>query len=323
MSILTEMAGAANQIAILGHVRPDGDCVGSCLAAYNYLREQYPDKIVQVYLEQPPVKFHYLKGFDTISQDASTGIVYDLCICLDASDKGRLGAFSVYLDHARRSLCLDHHVTNVGYCENNEVYGDASATCELLYAYLEDEKISKAVAECIYTGILHDTNVFKNSNTTSYTMTVAGKMMAKGINFGKIIDDSFYSKTYAQNQILGRALLNSARILDGKCIFSAVNRAEMDFYDVDSNDMGGIVDQLRITEGVEVAIFMYETEYRVYKVSMRSNQYVDVARVALVFGGGGHVRAAGCTMPGSVYDVINNLMEHIEKQIREHEEKMS
>ena len=84
---------------------------------------------------------------------------------------------------------------------------DASATCELLYDFLDEEKISKEVAECIYTGILHDTNVFKNSNTTERTMQVAGAMMAKGINFSRIIDESFYKKTYVQNQIMGRAVL--------------------------------------------------------------------------------------------------------------------
>lgn len=323
MSILTDMVRAAKQIAILGHVRPDGDCVGSCLAVYNYLCEQYPDKTVQVYLEKPPVKFSYLKGFDTISQNSGTGMIYDLCICLDASDKERLGDFAVYLEHARHSICLDHHITNRGYCEDNEVFADASATCEVLLGFLEEDKISKETAECIYTGILHDTNVFKNSNTTAHTMMAAGKMMEKGISFGRIIDESFYRKTYAQNQILGRALLDSVQILDGRCIFTAVDRKDMELYGVTGSDLDGIVDQLRITDGVEVAVFLYETEYRVYKVSMRSNQYVDVAKIAAQFGGGGHIRAAGCTLPGSVHDVINNLSEFIEKQMKEHEEQQN
>ncbi len=166
---------------------------------------------------------------------------------------------------------------------------------------------------------LHDTNVFKNSNTTQRTMQVAGAMMAKGINFSRIIDESFYRKTYVQNQIMGRAVLESVLFLEGKCIFSVVRKQDMDFYGVEASDLDGIVDQLRITEGVEVAIFLYETENHVYKVSMRSNNLVNVSQVAAYFGGGGHIRAAGCTMSGSVHDVINNLSALIEKQIKENE----
>jgi len=316
---LMELAEAAGTIAIVGHVRPDGDCVGSCLAVCNYITEQYPEKTVDVYLETPPAKFSYLKQFERICSDPETGKQYDLCICLDSGDRERLGKNVVYLDTAKTSICIDHHITNQGYAAANFVKADASATCELLYDFLDEEKISRDVAECIYTGILHDTNVFKNSNTTERTMQVAGAMMAKGINFSRIIDESFYKKTYVQNQIMGRAVLESVLFLDGKCIFSVVRKQDMDFYGVEASDLDGIVDQLRITDGVEVAIFLHETENHVYKVSMRSNSFVNVSKVASYFGGGGHVRAAGCTMSGSVHDVINNLSAQIDKQIKEHE----
>lgn len=316
---LMEMVEAAGTIAIAGHVRPDGDCVGSCLAVCNYITEQYPEKTVDVYLETPPVKFSYLKQFERISSDSNTGKQYELCICLDSGDRERLGNNVVYLDTAKTSICIDHHITNKGYAASNFVNASASATCEFLYDFLDEEKISKEVAECIYTGIIHDTNVFKNSNTTAKTMEVAGAMMEKGINFSQIIDGSFYKKTYVQNQIMGRAVLESVLFLDGKCIFSVVRKQDMDFYGVEASDLDGIVDQLRVTDGVEVAIFLHETENHVYKVSMRSNNFVNVSKVASFFGGGGHVRAAGCTMSGSVHDVINNLSARIEKQIKEHD----
>ena len=312
---LMEMVEAAGTIAIAGHVRPDGDCVGSCLAVCNYITEQYPEKTVDVYLETPPVKFSYLKQFERISSDSNTGKQYELCICLDSGDRERLGNNVVYLDTAKTSICIDHHITNKGYAASNFVNASASATCEFLYDFLDEEKISKEVAECIYTGIIHDTNVFKNSNTTAKTMEVAGVMMEKGINFSQIIDGSFYKKTYVQNQILGRALLESITFLDGKCIFSALRQSEMEFYGVNGKDMDGIIDQLRLTEGVEVAIFMYQTGPQEFKVSLRSQNAVDVSRIASYFGGGGHVRAAGCTMSGRIHDVVNNLSLHIAKQL--------
>lgn len=322
MNRLLELAREAESIAILGHVRPDGDCVGSCLAVWNYLEELYPGKNIQVYLEKPPVKFNYLKHFESISQDAQTGICYDLCICLDSGDKSRLGEFGVYLDTAKKSICLDHHITNTGYAQENIVQAQISSTCEVLCGFLEDSCISRETAECIYTGIIHDTNVFKNSNTSAQTMQAAGRMMEKGINFGRIIDDSFYKKTYVQNQIMGRAILESIAFMDGRCIFSVIRQKDMRFYGVESSDLDGIVDQLRITDGVECAIFLHETESQQFKVSMRSGEQIDVSRVAAYFGGGGHVRAAGCTMSGSVHDVINNLSEQIALQLAASDERV-
>lgn len=319
MSILIKMVEQAQTVAILGHVRPDGDCIGSALGLLNYLQEQYPQKTIQVYLEKPAKKFSYLLHFDSISQELDPELVYDLCICLDSGDVERLGPYAVYLEHAKESICLDHHITNGGFAKVNVVEAQVSSTCEVLYSFLDDDKISRATAECFYTGIIHDTNVFKNSNTSAKTMEIAGRMMTKGINFGKIIDDSFFHKTYVQNQILGRALLESITILQGACIFSAVRLKDMEFYGVDCSDLDGIVDQLRVTEGVECAIFLHETENHVYKVSMRSNNYVDVSAIAAYFGGGGHIRAAGCNMAGSLYDVVNNLSSHIEDQMKEHQ----
>lgn len=197
----------------------------------------------------------------------------------------------------------------------NIVPDQASSTCEVLFDQLEEEKVSREIAECLYTGIIHDTGVFKYSCTSAHTMEIAGKLMEKGIDFGAIIDNSFYKKTYIQNQILGRALLESITFFDGRCIFSAIRQSEMEFYGVTGADMDGIIDQLRLTDGVEVAIFLYETGPQEYKVSMRSQYLVDVSRIASFFGGGGHVKAAGCTMNGNIHDVINNLSLHIAKQM--------
>ena len=110
-------------------------------------------------------------------------------------------------------------------------------------------------------------------------------------------------------------MLESITFLDGKCIFAAVRRKDMVFYGAASSDLEGIVEQLRVTDGVECAIFLHELESHLFKVSMRSNRYVDVSKVAAFFGGGGHVRAAGCTMGGTVHDVINNLSVHIAEQM--------
>ena len=310
------MIDPAGKIVILGHVNPDGDCVGSCLAVYNYIKEWDSTKAVTVRLERVPSKFSYLSGFDAIETEAGEE-AYDLCICLDSSDEERLGDFKSCFDRSAKTICIDHHITNRGYAQENVIDGHASSACEVVYGQLDESRISKHVAECIYTGIIHDTGVFKYSNTSRKTMEIAGKMMEKGIDFGTIIDGSFYKKTYMQSQILGRALLESITFLDGRCIFSVVRKKDMDFYGVDKSDLDGIVDQLRVIDGIECAIFLYETDIHQFKVSLRSNSIVDVSRIAAYFGGGGHVRAAGCTMSGSVHDVVNNLSAHIAEQLEQ------
>ena len=304
-------------VAISGHIRPDGDCIGSCLGVWNYIQDNYPDIQADVYLEQIVSKFRFLKGADLVKTDCSEERNYDLFISLDASDRERLGEAVKYLDTAKRSVCVDHHITNPGFADENWIVADASSASELAWEIMEEEKISKHTAEALYMGIAHDTGVFQYSNTSPKTMQIAGSLIAKGINFSQIVDNTFYKKTYIQNQILGRALVESILLLDGRIIVGRVRQKDMEFYGASPADLDGIVSQLRVTDGVEVAIFLYETGNHQYKVSLRSNGPVDVSAVCAYFGGGGHVKAAGCTMYGTVYDVINNLTLHIEKQLEQ------
>lgn len=162
---------------------------------------------------------------------------------------------------------------------------------------------------------MHDTGVFQYSCASPSTFRAAARLLEKGVDGPKLIQDTFYEKTYAQNQILGRALLESILFMDKRCIASYVTKKTMDFYGVGIKDMDGIVSQLRLTKGVEVAIFMYEVETNVYKVSLRSKDRIDVCKIAKYFGGGGHRKAAGLTMAGTYRDVINNLSERIEAQM--------
>ena len=185
----------------------------------------------------------------------------------------------------------------------------------LFYDVLDKERIDVEIAKAIYTGMVTDTGVFKYSNTSPKTMEIAAKLIAYGFDFGSLIDHVFYEKTYLQNQILGRALLESIRLLDGRCIVSVISKQTMDFYGAVSSDLDGIVSQMLLTIGVDCSIFAYETSTLEYKVSLRSNGAVDVAKVAAIFGGGGHQRAAGCSVNGTYHDVINNIMKYVQLQL--------
>ena len=323
MSVLTlnkinsEVVGK-RKIAIAGHIRPDGDCVGSCTALYQYLKQNMDefgiDK-VEVYLETFSDEFNILNGSEDIKHSYDSEEIYDLFISLDCGSLDRLGNAEKYFNSAAKSINIDHHISNTLFADVNHVVDDASSTCEVLFDLFEESRITKEVAEALYLGIIHDTGVFKHTNTSEKTMVAAGKLISKGINFSDIIDESFYSRTYMQTQLLGRCLMESIIMLDGKVIISMLNRRTLDFYGADHSDLDGIIDQLRAAKGTEVAIFIYETDLQEYKVSMRSNGEVNVSRIAVYFGGGGHIKAAGCSMKGSAHDVINNLVKHVEAQL--------
>lgn len=311
--ILSDILKDVKSVGITGHIRPDGDCTGSVLALYNYIVENMPETDVDLYLEQPGSEFYYLKNIDKI-KNTPEDKKYDVFFVLDCSSLDRIEPFISCFNNASKTVCIDHHVSNTGFTDLSKIEPQASSACEVLYGTMDADKISRNVAECIYTGIIHDTGVFKYSCTSKKTMEIAGEMLEKGIDYSDIIDNTFYKKTYVQNQILGRALLESVLFYDGKCIFTTVTMDEMEFYGVTGRELGGIVEQLRLTDGVEVAIFLYQTGEEEYKVSLRSKKKIDVAAIATQFGGGGHVRAAGYTAKGSVYQIINSIGELIEKQ---------
>lgn len=313
--MLSKILKDAETIAIGGHIRPDGDCVGSSVGLYQYIKDNYEDKRVDVYLEEIPETYQFLEAAQEIHHEIPKDMEYDLFICLDCGDQERLGFSEPLFERAKHTFCIDHHVSNTGFAEDSYVVPDASSTSELVYNLMDYEKISLETANALYLGIVHDTGVFQYSCAAPSTFRMAANLLEKGVDAPSLIQDTYYEKTYAQNQILGRALLESILFMDGTCIATYITKKTMDFYGVDAKDLEGIVSQLRVTKGVETAIFMYELEPRVYKVSLRSKNMIDVSKIAKYFGGGGHKKAAGLTMAGTPYDVINNLSKQIEEQM--------
>lgn len=302
-------------VGITGHVRPDGDCVGSTLGLYNYITNVYPDLEVDIYLEDFSESFNFLNNSDKIDHSYEKEKEYDIFFALDSGDLARIGNATKYFETAKKTICIDHHISNQGYADENNIVADASSASELVYLCLDEDKITKDVAEALYMGMVHDTGVFQYSSTSAQTMRIAGKLMEMGIDFSKIVDETFYQKTFAQNQILGRALQDSYTLLDGKAIASVVTKEIMKSYSVGPKDLDGIVNQLRVTKGVECAIFIYEMGTQDYKVSLRSNGKVDVNSIAANFGGGGHIKAAGCTVQGDVHEMIEKIAAKVNEQL--------
>lgn len=299
-------------ILILGHTKPDGDCVGACLAMARYILNQFYNKEVNIYLKDIPSTYDYLNFQDLIINQPKYD-VYDLTIALDCADIERIGD-KRYFENAKKTINIDHHISNTKFGHINYIK-IVSSTCEIIYELITSKNITKKIAQAIYTGIIYDTGIFRHQTTTKKTLQIASELIEFDINFSKIIDKLFYEKTYKQNKLLGVALANSKLILNDKCIYSYISNNEVKKLNIKSGDTEGIIDQLRSTIGVLCAYFIYEVEPNKFKISFRSNDIVDVCKIAKIYNGGGHIRAAGCSVEGEIENVINDINSYINNQL--------
>lgn len=314
LDLMKECSGAKT-IGIAGHVRPDGDCVGSCMALAMYLRKTQPDSRVDVLLETINDSLCVIPGVDTI-KNHSQKECYDLFFALDTAFD-RIGFATEDANRAKRSINIDHHISNQGGSDLDHIIPTASSTSEIVYELLDTTYLDVDIAQALYIGIIHDTGVFQYSNTSPRTMAIASHLLSYGFDFSRIIEETFYERTYGQTEILGRALLESMLVLDKRCAVTCISLRMMQFYQVSKSELDGIVNQLKQIRGVECGILLVEHGLMEYKVSMRSSDLVDVSKVAVYFGGGGHKKAAGVSMHGTSHDVMTNLLREIELQLKE------
>lgn len=316
---LNDELNKINTVAITGHVRPDGDCTGSTMAVYNYVLDNFPQIHADVYLEKPGDEFSYMPHIEDVKSEYDGKAEYDLLIVCDCGATDRFEPFIGLVDNCRRIICYDHHVGTADFADASYVIVDFSSACELIYTAMDENMISERTAACLFTGIVTDTGSFKYQSTTEDTHLVAGRLMKKGINHTRIMDTCFSTRTFIQNKVIGHALLKSQLKCNDRCIVSSFLFEEMRQYGITGRDMGVVIDQLRTTKGTEAAVFIYELEPGEFKVSMRAKEYLDVSRICRLYGGGGHVKAAGCTIRGTVEEIIDDVIEKLEEQFKEHD----
>ena len=311
-SILEEI-NRAESIVILTHENPDGDAIGTGLALYNALKQigKNPDIIIPEY----PRIFEFLPGTNEIKKESEIK-KYDLAISVDCATIKMLNGFSNYFEDAKIKISIDHHSTNTMFGDYNYVSPDAPACAQVLLVILEYFKIeiTKEIGTCILTGIITDTGGFKYSGVTAETFEFVASLLNKGINVSKIYKKVLQTRTKA-NFELNRIAANRLEFFeDGKIAFTYINKEDEEKVNAESGDHEGIVEAGRDIEGVEVSIFIHQTE-KGCKVSMRSNEYVNVSDVCLLLGGGGHVRAAGCLLQCSIEQAKDKVLRQVKAVI--------
>lgn len=311
MHILEEVKGCRT-IGISGHNNPDGDCAGSCLGLALYLRKEMPDARVDVFLE--PLRdelYKNIPGAETVITDFRTDVdSYDAFIVLDSA-KDRIAGAEPFFDRAKKTINIDHHISNPGCGTVNYVNGQSSSACELVYEVIDSGRIDRDIAQALYVGIVTDTGCFRFPSTSKKTMETAGVLMTYGFDFPGIVREVYFEKTWVQQRVLGKALTKCKSYCGGRVIVSRLSRESILSLGGVGKDVEGIVSALVSTTGADCSIFAHERSTGEWRVSLRSNQIVDVSAIAQRYGGGGHVHASGCTI-GSDRNIEMALREIIE-----------
>ena len=306
----------AETIVILTHETPDGDAVGSSLAVKIALKQL--GKNADVIIPKYSKTFAFLPDANEIKTESEIKR-YDLAISVDCADLKIVAAGTEYFETAKMKIQIDHHSINTMYADYNFVNPVAPACCEVLIGMFEyfGIEITQELGTCIITGIITDTGGFQYSGVTAETFEFAAELLQKGVNISNVYQNVLTTKTKA-NFELSRIVSNRMEFFEeGKVAFTYMNLEDEKQVGAEEGDHEGLVNIGRNLEGVEVSRFIREKEgTNGYKISLRSKEYVNVADVALMLGGGGHIRAAGCFVQGSVEEVKEKVLSEIRKVLK-------
>lgn len=296
----------SKNVLVCGHIRPDGDCIGSALAVRR-ICEKLGKNADAVCDSDKPDAFFYLPDYDKFCSRKYDD--YDLFIAVDCADEKRLGEYRKYLVSAKNSVDIDHHPTNYGYAKINCIDAKAASVCALLFELFEDSGlIDKDVAEMLYTGVSTDTGHFMHSNTDAKVFTTAAKLCGYGIDVGRINHDLYRNESMNKMKLTARAIDSIRLHADGKIALMTILLDDLKACDCETLDTEGLIDYASSIAGVRISIAMCEQPGNLFRVSLRSVS-ADVSAVAGKFGGGGHKLASGCIINGNRYDVAEMLIK--------------
>lgn len=312
-NIIEEIDKAKN-IVILTHEIPDGDAIGSSLALYAGLKQLGKD--VDVIIPEHSKTFEFLPNSADIKKEGRNE-TYDLAIALDCGDLKRLNGFVKYFEDANTKISIDHHSSNTMFADYNFVNPIAPACSQILVIVLEalGVIIDKDIGTCLLTGIITDTGGFKYKGVTAETFEFVAELLNRGVNVSDVYKKVLQTISKTRFELMQIAMNRLEFLEDGKLTFTYITKEDEEKVGAGSNDYDGIVEMGRDIEGVEVSIFLRETDNG-YKISLRSNEYVNVSDICLMFGGGGHVRAAGGNINLPFEQAKTKIIEECKKYLK-------
>ena len=308
----------SRRILVASHAEPDGDCLGSLVALGLALSKL--DKIITMLNPSPiPAVYRFLPGVERIVSQIKEATAYDMAIILDCGDIVRVGENSSIVDRIALVVNIDHHVSNTRFGHLQLIDTDACATAEIVYRLINALEIpfDKAIATSIYLGILTDTGSFRFSNTNPAAFAISKAMTDIGVEPHAVAQRVFGTYSLGRIKLLNMAL-NSIEISDnGKLSLMTISRSMLNATGTSTEDIDGLINYARRIEDVKVAALIHEikngagkfTNMNRYHVSLRSDNTVDVAKIAAKFGGGGHTSAAGFKIESTLVALKEKIIE--------------
>lgn len=308
---VTKTVQNAAQILVVSHINPDGDAIGSTLAVHHIV-QSFGIPVTLVNESPIPAKFAFLPGAEKIQSASHINEQFATVIAVDAADISRIGDCQQLFADDATIINIDHHGTNDHFGAINLIRPDAAATAELLYEWVQHSNISLTtdLSTVLYAGLLTDTGGFRYSNTSPDVLRIAAELIEHGAPSADLADRLLETISIDYVQQLKSALDTIQFACDGKVAY-LLSEAE---------DNDGLVNVARNIEGVDVGVLFRPRDQEHFKVSLRSRQLIDVSAIAQSLGGGGHIRAAGCTVKGSRNEVVNTVMEKLEEAFKDVDE---
>ncbi len=310
MKKIIDLIKAAENIAIFTHINCDGDAVGSTFALKKVL-EEFGKKTTVFIDTKIPERLKFMpKIYDAEYLTAYEDKNFDLFVALDCGDITRLGEYATVFEKMENTISIDHHKSNGGFAKENYVVSQASATGEVLFDIINEGNflITKETASLLYGAIASDTGSFQYSNTSEKTHLIASKLIGLGADSVYMNKKLFDTLMVNEIKIKGFGMSNFRLFEEGKICTVGISKEIMDELGCSYEDVEGLSGFPRSIDGVEVGLLIKEYKDGVFKISIRTNDYVDATVLASKFGGGGHVRAAGCTIEGTLEEVTEKIV---------------
>jgi len=300
---------------ISAHRNPDGDAVGASYALALCLKMNRIEPLIL--FEGYNGKYDFLEGKEFVYTGDYGSVTGDIFISLDCASKERLGekTQSVF-DRVPRTINIDHHISNTYFADKNIVMPEHSSTCETMYEIISLMcVIDQSIASALYTGIIYDTGGLMHNCTTDNTLKVVSRLTVLNIPFSCIYKNVLCVHSFVEAKVFGKALENFELSDCGLVAHSFVSYDDLREFGADKNDADNIANYLLNTRGVEVSALFVESGPDEIRLSLRSLCF-DVNKLAGIFGGGGHINAAGATIKGGLQDVIGRVLDEIQARLK-------
>ena len=310
---IADLIGKNDYFYILGHIYPDGDCIGSMLGLYHALNA-VKKNAVMVCMEGLTDKYSFLPGFDLIQKKYDPGRK-SVAFILDLGDPDRLGEkYQEILSDFDYLVNIDHHLDNKKFANYSIYSTNASSAGELVYALIVKMgiELTEEMATSLYTAIVTDTGSFAYNNTTPSTLNICAELVGAGVNSERVHEHCFRMKTRGEILLLKYALNSLSYYFDSRVAVMKLTKENFDSCGKEIGDTEGIVNTARYIDGVCVGILLKETDYGKIRVSLRSVPELAINEVAGTFGGGGHRQASGCTIYGCLEYAEQKIIEVID-----------